>query len=123
MLRSILTTIGSVLIGVAALVYGLAIAFFFIAKPLQELPLGQVPPGLSLNTPESFRINADPSLMGVQVPASVTYAGSAPTLVCGIVQINFQVPENVAPGAYSFSPWIAGNGTIRSPTGATIAVK
>jgi uncharacterized protein (TIGR03437 family) len=67
--------------------------------------------------------NADPSLLGVQVPASVTYAGSAPTLVCGIVQINFQVPVNVAPGAYSFSPWIAGNGMIGSPTGATIAVK
>ena len=67
--------------------------------------------------------NADPKLLGVQAPAPVKYAGSAPTLVCGIVQINFQVPENVAPGAYSFSPWIAGNGTIGSPTGATIAVK
>jgi uncharacterized protein (TIGR03437 family) len=67
--------------------------------------------------------NADPSLMGVQVPASVTYAGSAPTLVCGVVQINFQVPENIAPGSYSFSPWIAGNGMIGSPTSATIAVK
>ena len=67
--------------------------------------------------------NADPSLMGVQVPASVTYAGSAPTLACGVVQINFQVPENIAPGSYSFSPWIAGNGSIGSPTGATIAVK
>jgi uncharacterized protein (TIGR03437 family) len=67
--------------------------------------------------------NADPKLLGVQEPAPVQYAGSAPTLVCGIVQINFQVPVNAAPGAYSFSPWIAGNGTIGSLTGATIAVK
>jgi len=59
---------------------------------------------------------------GVQEPA-VQYAGSAPTVVCGVVQINFQVPVNVAPGAYSFSPRIVGNGTIQPQIGATIAVK
>ena len=75
-------------------------------------------PGIS-----ALIFNADPSLLGVQVPASVTYAGSAPTLPCGVAQINFQVPENIAPGVYSFSPWIAGNGTVGSPTGAAIAVK
>ena len=72
--------------------------------------------------------NADPKLLGVQVPAPVQYAGSAPTLVCGVVQINFQVPENVAPGTYSFLPWIQlvdGNTTTgyQPQIGATIAVK
>ncbi|HLX42103.1 MAG TPA: hypothetical protein VKR43_01655, partial [Bryobacteraceae bacterium] len=56
------------------------------------------------------------------------YVGSAPTLVCGIVQINFQVPADAAPGTYSFLPWIQ----FQDPTtwtqyqpqiGATIAVK
>jgi uncharacterized protein (TIGR03437 family) len=64
----------------------------------------------------------DPNLSGVQL-APVQYAGSAPTLVCGIVQINFQVPLNVAPGAFSFSPAIGENGTIQALTSATIAVK
>lgn len=64
----------------------------------------------------------DPNLSGVQL-ASVQYAGSAPTLVCGIVQINFQVPVNVAPGTFSFSPAIDENGTIQALTSATIAVK
>jgi uncharacterized protein (TIGR03437 family) len=41
---------------------------------------------------------------GLQTP--VQYAGSAPTLPCGMVQINFQVPMDIAPGTYSFLPWI-----------------
>ena len=65
----------------------------------------------------------DPNLSGVQELATVQYAGSAPTLVCGIVQIRFQVPVNVAPGAFSFSPAIGKNGTIQALTSATIAVK
>jgi uncharacterized protein (TIGR03437 family) len=55
--------------------------------------------------------------------ATAQYAGSAPTLVCGIVQINFQVPLNVAPGAFSFAPAINENGTVQSLISATIAVK
>jgi uncharacterized protein (TIGR03437 family) len=56
------------------------------------------------------------------------YAGSAPTLVCGVVQINFQVPEDAAPGIFSFLPsiqFVDGNTTAGygSEIGATIAVK
>jgi uncharacterized protein (TIGR03437 family) len=57
------------------------------------------------------------------------YAGSAPTLPCGVVQINFAVPTYLQPGVYQFSPmavtWLngveysSGQGTI----GATIFVK
>lgn len=70
----------------------------------------------------------DPNLLGVQEPAPVQYAGSAPSLVCGVVQINFQVPVNAAPGTFSFLPWIQlvdGNTTsqYQPPIGATIAVK
>ena len=32
------------------------------------------------------------------------YAGSAPTLACGVVQINMQVPANAAPGALALTP-------------------
>jgi uncharacterized protein (TIGR03437 family) len=65
----------------------------------------------------------DPNLSGLQELAPVQYAGSAPGLVCGVVQINFQVPVDVAPGAFSFSPAIGENGTIKALTSATIAVK
>jgi len=64
----------------------------------------------------------DPNLSGEQL-ASVQNAGSAPTLVCGVVQINFQVPADVAPGAFSFSPAVGENGTVQAPTSATIVVK
>ncbi len=59
---------------------------------------------------------------GVLQLEPVQYAGSAPTLVCGIVQINFQVPLNIAPGAFSFTPAIDKTGTVLA-TSATIAVK
>ena len=59
---------------------------------------------------------------------NASYAGSAPTLVCGVVQINFQVPANVAAGTFFFAPWIqlvVGNATTQyqPQLGATIAVK
>jgi uncharacterized protein (TIGR03437 family) len=88
-------------------------------------PIGGV--NLPDAVPLSPGINAqidyvDPALSGMQL-APVEYAGSAPTLICGIVQINFQVPVNVAPGSFSFSPAIGENGTIQALTSATIAVK
>ena len=73
--------------------------------------------------------NVVPNPLGVRiVPAPVQYAGSAPSLVCGVVQINFQVPVNIAPGTFSFLPWIQlvdGNAMsqYQPPIGATIAVK
>jgi uncharacterized protein (TIGR03437 family) len=56
------------------------------------------------------------------------YAGSAPKLVCGIVQVNIKVPDTAAAGTYYFSPWILlveGNGTTsyQPPVGASIEVK
>jgi uncharacterized protein (TIGR03437 family) len=36
--------------------------------------------------------------------APALYAGSAPTLPCGVVQINFAVPTDVQPGVYQFYP-------------------
>jgi uncharacterized protein (TIGR03437 family) len=73
--------------------------------------------------------NVVPNPLGVRiVPAPVQYAGSAPGLVCGVVQINFQVPVNISPGTFSFLPWIQlGDGNTISqyqpPIGATISVK
>jgi uncharacterized protein (TIGR03437 family) len=56
------------------------------------------------------------------------YAGSAPDLVCGVVQINFQVPANATPGTYFFLPWVQlvqGNATRvnQPPIGATLVIK
>jgi uncharacterized protein (TIGR03437 family) len=88
-------------------------------------PIGglNVPAAAPLTTGVSALVYyVDPNLPGSQL-ASVQYAGSAPTLVCGIVQINFQIPVDVAPGAFSFSPAIGKNGTVQALTSATIAVK
>lgn len=71
-----------------------------------------------LNIPDAMPLSPGVSALvyyvdpnsGVQELAPVQYAGSAPTLVCGIVQINFQVPMNAASGAFSFSPAIGAKG-------------
>jgi uncharacterized protein (TIGR03437 family) len=59
---------------------------------------------------------------------NATYAGSAPQLVCGVVQVNMTVPDYAGPGTYLFFPWIQlvqGNSTstYQPPVGATITVK
>jgi uncharacterized protein (TIGR03437 family) len=67
------------------------------------------------------------SLTGA-APVPVQYAGSAPTVVCGVEQINFQVPADATPGTFSFGLYIQlvdGNTTTSyyPQTDATIAVK
>jgi uncharacterized protein (TIGR03437 family) len=79
-------------------------------------------PGIS-----ALILNVDPG-GGPGLPTAVTYAGSAPTLPCGLVQVNFQVPVDIAPGTFSFLAWIQfvdGNSTTGydPQIGATIAVK
>lgn len=63
---------------------------------------------------------------GRVVPA--LYAGGAPTLLCGVEQINFLVPAYAPPGAYQFVPWSVmalngGQATAQGIVGVTIFVK
>jgi uncharacterized protein (TIGR03437 family) len=44
-----------------------------------------------------------PDVLGEANPA--LYAGGAPTLLCGVVQINMLVPDYAAPGVFQFLPW------------------
>jgi len=82
-----------------------------------------------LNVPYAAPLSPGISALIVDVgPLSVPYAGSAPTLPCGVVQINFQVPMNIAVRTFSFLPGIRfQNGTIsaqyQSAIGAIISVK
>jgi uncharacterized protein (TIGR03437 family) len=60
--------------------------------------------------------------------APALYAGSAPTLPCGVVQINLLVPTDAEPGGYQFFPQSViarggGTETIGATIGATISVK
>jgi len=52
--------------------------------------------------------------------AGVQYAGGAPTLLCGVVQINVSVPMQAPPGPFLLS---IRTGTAVSAIGATITVK
>ena len=72
-----------------------------------------------LNLPQS--IGLDPSIV-VHVPG-LTYAGSAPGMVCGVVQMNVQIP-NVPPGNSNIQPGVnAGTAYYVAPVSATLAVK
>ena len=55
------------------------------------------------------------------IEAVVTYAGAAPGLVAGVLQVNAQVPEEVQPGPEV--PVVIRVGTADSPAGPTIAVR
>ncbi len=54
------------------------------------------------------------------VPATVTYAGSAPGLVNGALQVNLQIPPGLTAGA---QPVVITIGTAQSQPGLTVAVK
>jgi uncharacterized protein (TIGR03437 family) len=82
-----------------------------------------------LNDPQAEPLNPgiSPLLFGDGL-FDALYAGSAPGLVCGVVQINFQVPANATPGTYFFLPWVQftqGNASLgnQPPIGATLAIK
>lgn len=53
-------------------------------------------------------------------PATILYAGSAPTLVSGVFQVNLRVPEDVGPGAAAVQIQVGGAST---QSGVTIAVR
>jgi uncharacterized protein (TIGR03437 family) len=49
------------------------------------------------------------------------YVGSAPTLACGVEQINLQLPIDLQPGAYQLFPWSTqnrGDGSLNANQGA-----
>jgi uncharacterized protein (TIGR03437 family) len=53
-------------------------------------------------------------------PAVVTYAGAAPGLVAGVVQVNIQIPVDADPSPNT--PVVLQVGTASTPTGVTLAV-
>ncbi len=55
------------------------------------------------------------------LPATVTFAGAAPGLVTGVIQVNVQIPQGVAPG--NSVPVTISIGSTSSPIGTTIAVQ
>jgi len=53
-------------------------------------------------------------------PALYTYAGEAPGMVAGVMQLNVQIPGNVPSGALSIQVSIGGN---LSQSGITVVVQ
>ena len=57
---------------------------------------------------------------------TVQYAGGAPTLACGVVQINMQVPLTAASGPLLLTPQVCTSGGLTctsQETGSIIYVK
>jgi uncharacterized protein (TIGR03437 family) len=70
---------------------------------------GRVAAGVSsLNQPVSVTING--------APATVLYAGNAPGLVEGVVQVNVRLPFNTTPGANAITVRIGENQTTTNVT-------
>jgi uncharacterized protein (TIGR03437 family) len=69
----------------------------------------------------SYPPNAKVSVTIGGLPCQIEYAGGAPGLVSGVVQINAQVPANLTPGASV--PVQVAIGTASSQSGVTLAVR
>jgi uncharacterized protein (TIGR03437 family) len=68
----------------------------------------------------SYTPNAKVSVTIGGMPSVVSYAGAAPGLVSGAVQINVQVPQSVSPGP---NPVVITIGGMDSQSGVTMAVR
>lgn len=79
--------------------------------PVDGQVTGNNPPLASL--PVSVQIG------GVSAP--VQYAGAAPGLIAGVLQVNCVVPENISPGESVFVEITVG--TASSPRGVTVAIQ
>ena len=55
------------------------------------------------------------------VPATVTYAGAAPGLIAGVVQINVQIPLDIPPNAAASI--VLSVGAVSTPAGVTLAIQ
>jgi len=91
------------------MVYGTG--FGFMQSPLGD---GQIVSGpLSLALPVSATIGG--------VPATVLYAGAAPTLIAGLTQINIQVPQGLPTNP--FTPIVLSVGTSTTQAGVTVSIR
>ena len=81
----------------------------------QQLPFG----GLVISTPYPFAEQTVDVTIGGQ-PAEVPYAGSAPSLVQGVLQINVRIPEQATTGTVPVELTIGG---VESTQTVTVAVQ
>lgn len=75
--------------------------------------------GVIVREPRYLQLPISASIGGV--PAAVTYAGSAPDLVTGVMQFNIQIPDDAPTG--DALPLLIGVGSAQSQNGVTIAVR
>jgi len=79
--------------------------------------------GLNANGPVNLAAGYTANMVG---GGMVQYVGGAPTLACGLVQINMQVPAGAASGPLLVTPQVCFNGGLSctsQPTGSFIYVK
>ena len=82
-------------------------------------PTGGLNPDCAVDLAPGYTVN----MVG---GGTVQYAGAAPTLACGVVQINMQVPAGAASGPLVVTPQVCTNGGLTctsQPTGSIIYVK
>jgi uncharacterized protein (TIGR03437 family) len=78
-----------------------------------------------LNVPGPANLISDLAAI-MEFGGPVLYAGSAPTLPCGVEQINMQIPTDKPPGALGIYPWVATNNGltfVETEVGSIIYIK
>jgi uncharacterized protein (TIGR03437 family) len=95
-----------------------SIVVLFATGEGQTAPAG-VDGKLALDTYPKPVLSVKVSIGGAD--AGVVYAGAAPTLVAGVMQVNVRVPDSVTPG--NAVPVVVTVGTFASRSGATLAVQ
>ncbi len=97
---------------------GSSVMIFATGSGVMNPPLadGQITPSTTNSSPI---VPVSVQIGGIDAP--VSYAGAAPSLIAGILQVNCQVPMEVMPGPAV--PVILQIGTGASQTGVTMAIK
>lgn len=83
--------------------------------------IGPACPTAGLNPDAAVEISSTYSVV-MNGGGTVQYAGAAPTLACGVTQINMQVPLNASAGPLLLTPQVCNNGGLTCTVGLTGAI-
>jgi uncharacterized protein (TIGR03437 family) len=99
-----------------------SIVQMFLTGEGQTAPLGITGKitGVTLPPPQVTPAPVQPILVSIGGQALYTYAGEAPGMVAGVMQLNVQIPANAPSGTLSIQVSIGGN---ISQTGITVSVQ
>jgi uncharacterized protein (TIGR03437 family) len=110
-------TLGGTFVPTTPATQGSVVAVYMGGQTNPQSATGSVNPLIQLMPLAGWTLGSSNVTVKVNgVPATVTFAGAAPGLVTGVIQVNFQVPNGVSGNSQPLSITIDGATTAVGPT-------